>query len=237
MLSPFPIPRIPVPSFEKFHQNYVRANKPVVITGMLNDWPALELWDWEYFEKNFSEVGVGAIKLRDGVCDAFENKGAPFENTKLADALDSITKGKLDGLAVVSGVNSFPEAFHQAYRIPVYCKGKLFQITRLFLGPKGAKAALHQDYPENIYVIRFSRMPTYSNVDVENPDYEKYPEFKNAQPYVVDLKGGETLFMPSFWWHHVRNLEPSISMHFWWSRGWLLPVAGLAAIYNKWIKK
>ena len=139
---------------------------------------------------------------------------------------------------------------------PIYCRNGKFLLTRIFLWPKGAITPLHQDYPENIYVMikgvkrimlfppdssvyahRFSKMPTHSSVNPENPDYVKYPKLKYLQPYTVDLAAGETLYIPSLWWHHLRNIEPSISMHFWWSRRWMIPVATLALVYNKWIKK
>ncbi|KYQ89443.1 transcription factor jumonji [Tieghemostelium lacteum] len=52
-------------------------------------------------------------------------------------------------------------------------------------------------------------------VDVENPDYEKYPEFRKAVGIDVVLEQGEMLFIPKLWWHYVRTLEHSISLNFW----------------------
>eukprot|EP01132_Coremiostelium_polycephalum_P008281 gene8281-10175_t len=52
-------------------------------------------------------------------------------------------------------------------------------------------------------------------VDVENPDYEKFPEFRNAMALDVVLEQGEMLFIPKLWWHYVKTLEPSISLNFW----------------------
>jgi hypothetical protein len=54
-----------------------------------------------------------------------------------------------------------------------------------------------------------------SLIDVENPDFDKHPEFRNAVSIDIELSAGEMLFIPKLWWHHVRTLEPSISVNFW----------------------
>lgn len=56
----------------------------------------------------------------------------------------------------------------------------------------------------------------YSPVDVEAPDYERFPLFKRATPLEVLLAPGEILFIPVRWWHYARALEPTISLNFWW---------------------
>jgi hypothetical protein len=88
-----------------------------------------------------------------------------------------------------------------------------------------------------VYAPRFSTKPTHSPVDMENPDYKKYPRVNEVQPYMVDLEAGETLYIPSFWWHQLRGLEPSIAVSFLWSRNWKLPIAGLAWTYTRLFSK
>ena len=80
---------------------------------------------------------------------------------------------------------------------------------------------------------RLSKSPNYSQVDMENPDYMHFPKFHKAQPYVVDLTKGQTLYMPGMWWHHLRNHETSIAVSFWWAVGWKLWVVRAASIYKK----
>ena len=56
-----------------------------------------------------------------------------------------------------------------------------------------------------------------SAVDIENPDVEKFPNFKAAPiPYQCILGPGDVLYIPSKWWHHVRSLEFSVSANAWW---------------------
>lgn len=49
----------------------------------------------------------------------------------------------------------------------------------------------------------------YSQVELENPDLRSFPKLKEAlqHKYEVILERGETLFIPSGWWHEVTTLE------------------------------
>lgn len=58
-----------------------------------------------------------------------------------------------------------------------------------------------------------------SMVDFKNPDFEKFPGFKDAlsTAQVVDLEPGDALFIPTMWWHHVESLAPyNILVNYWW---------------------
>ncbi|CAM6004744.1 unnamed protein product [Sphagnum balticum] len=254
MLSPIAIDRISPPSFEDFQHNYLKANRPIVITGLVNQWPALKNWDFEYFSKNFGDVKAGAFSLIGGECDLNTERGSKLESVSVAESISSITEGRLDnGWAIATPVSIFPTKFQKDYYPPPYCADGKFLRSMTFLGPKGTITSLHHDLPENLYVMvkgkkrimlfapsspvypnsPFSKLPNHSKIDAEAPDYERFPRVKNAQPYYVDLVAGETLFIPSLWWHHLRNLEPSIAVNFWWAQGWKLPIAWAAATYKR----
>jgi len=51
-------------------------------------------------------------------------------------------------------------------------------------------------------------------MDHENPDYEKYPLYKNATPIKFTMGPGETLYIPVGIWHTAKSLEPTISIAF-----------------------
>ena len=51
-----------------------------------------------------------------------------------------------------------------------------------------------------------------SYVDVERPDFQQYPGLKVAQGYKVELEPGETLYIPSGYWHHFVYDEPGYSV-------------------------
>jgi hypothetical protein len=53
---------------------------------------------------------------------------------------------------------------------------------------------------KNLYKHPFN---TRSYVDVDNPDFSKFPRLKYVTGYQETLCPGETLFMPSGYWHHM----------------------------------
>jgi ribosomal protein L16 Arg81 hydroxylase len=55
-----------------------------------------------------------------------------------------------------------------------------------------------------------------SPVDAEDADLRRFPRYAKAQPIEFVIEPGEILFIPAGWWHHVRALDPSISMNFFW---------------------
>ena len=59
-----------------------------------------------------------------------------------------------------------------------------------------------------------------SLVDLNNPDFERYPLFKLAldQAYSVELGPGDAIFIPMLWWHNVESLEKvNALMNYWWN--------------------
>jgi hypothetical protein len=58
-----------------------------------------------------------------------------------------------------------------------------------------------------------------SLVDFLNPDYEKYPRFKDAlaAAQIAEMEPGDAIYIPSMWFHHVESLSPvSVLVNFWW---------------------
>ena len=56
----------------------------------------------------------------------------------------------------------------------------------------------------------------FFQVEIENPDLEKFPFFSNAPYSECILEEGELLFIPKKWWHYVKSLSLSFSVSFWW---------------------
>ena len=59
-----------------------------------------------------------------------------------------------------------------------------------------------------------------SLVDLNEPDFERYPNFKTAlaNAYSVELGPGDAIFIPMLWWHHVESLEKvNALMNYWWN--------------------
>jgi len=54
-----------------------------------------------------------------------------------------------------------------------------------------------------------------SPVNVDNPDFEKYPNFEKTKFSETIIGPGEMLFIPKGYWHFVTSLTVSFSISFW----------------------
>ena len=63
------------------------------------------------------------------------------------------------------------------------------------------------------------RPPPLSIVDLEAPDFARFPLFERAlaTAQTAELGPGDALLMPRHWWHHVTSCDPYNAMvNYWW---------------------
>lgn len=111
------------------------------------------------------------------------------------------------------------------------------RLTTVWLGPSGATTQAHYDVHDNFYAQvvgrkRFLLFPPnqyrqmyingfmsqaaqQSQVDLENPDFERFPLFASATALDVVLEPGDVLYVPALWFHHVIAVEMSFSVSIW----------------------
>ncbi|KAM4541253.1 bifunctional peptidase and (3S)-lysyl hydroxylase JMJD7 [Fundulus diaphanus] len=53
-------------------------------------------------------------------------------------------------------------------------------------------------------------------LDPLNPDLERFPQYRLAQPLCCTVKAGEMLYLPSLWFHHVQQSHGCIAVNFWY---------------------
>ncbi|HKH63263.1 MAG TPA: cupin-like domain-containing protein [Flavitalea sp.] len=56
--------------------------------------------------------------------------------------------------------------------------------------------------------------PWHSDVNIFNPDYAKFPKYKDATPMEFTVGAGETLFISFGTWHTAHSLTATISVAF-----------------------
>ena len=60
--------------------------------------------------------------------------------------------------------------------------------------------------------------PNYSPVNFHNPDRVRHPKFFDSDPINVRLKAGDALYLPAYWWHHIRPASSgrNLAVNFWY---------------------
>jgi hypothetical protein len=113
-----------------------------------------------------------------------------------------------------------------------------FELPNMWIGGPGAITPLHKDGSDNFAVhlfgtkrwklfpvrdipflhmhrILFNSDFAVSAIDMRYPDTERFPELNETQCLEVDVKGGETLYLPEGWGHYVENLETTLMINYW----------------------
>ncbi|XP_026181951.1 lysine-specific demethylase 8 [Mastacembelus armatus] len=237
------IPRIKCPSLESFNTNYLLTLKPVILEGIIDHWPALNdhPWSIEYLR---CVAGFRTVPVEVGSRYTDEEWSQTLLTVNEFIDRYILKKDAVEGLGYLAQHQLFDQIpeLKEDIRLPDYCclgEGDEDDITvNAWFGPGSTVSPLHQDPQQNFlaqvvgrkYIRLYSPEDTdklyphqsqllhnTSQVDVENPDTEKFPEFAKAPYLECVLQPGDVLFIPVQHWHYVRSLELSFSVSFWWS--------------------
>ncbi len=226
-------------SDQQFYADYVLNNRPVVLTDALADWPALGKWSPEFFAERYPdkefEIDGQPWKLGDFVRAVLASdpaNPAPYLRNKvlrdtfpeLWDDIRPQTKYfQPNWMTRPFGNAVYRDLFHRGSAIEFYLGGNGRGFPVLHWDGYHTHAFLMQFYgrkeffvygPEQTkYLYPRTDCPNLSLcADINHVDLEKYPLFAKAKPAVFVLEPGETLFIPSGWWHTTQMLSPSISL-------------------------
>lgn len=224
-------------SREAFLNNYYTTNRPVIIQGALDDWKALSKWNPTWLKQRFGErlVEIQTNRNSDPLYEI--NMKQHQQQILFGDYMDMIMNNDStnDFYMTANNTSKNMEALHELWddvgMLPEYLDSQNKQKSFLWLGPAGTITPLHHDLTNNLMAQIYGRkliklipahhMPhiynhlhCYSEVDMDNIDYERYPLFKNANIIELILEPGEILFLPVGCWHYVRGLDISITMSF-----------------------
>ena len=81
-------------SAEDFRRKYYDIKKPLVITGLAGQWPALEKWNWDYFINAVGDTTVGVYNNIKS--DAYTPINTADDYMKFGDYLQMVREGPLE---------------------------------------------------------------------------------------------------------------------------------------------
>jgi hypothetical protein len=217
-------------SRERFEQEFLKPNKPVIIQGLLKDSTAFQKWSLDFFRKEMGDLEVGLLDKIPGKED--RSFKSPDLYMKFGEYLDLIEREPTNKRIFLFNIFKERPELKQDVKFPDIVKrwNKKFRFT--FFGGKDSVVRIHQDMDmANVFLTQFQgekrvilfppeysdllyRYPfsVHSSVDVEHPDYEQYPALKYVRGQQAVIGNGDTLFIPSGYWHHIVYLEGGFAM-------------------------
>ncbi|MQL96224.1 hypothetical protein Taro_028899 [Colocasia esculenta] len=218
-------------SQEEFISSFEEPNKPVLLEGCLEGWPAMRKWDRDSLVRmcKGARFAVGPVEMK--LEDYFQYS-------------DTVSEERPLYLFDPKFAEKVPE-MHLDYEVPVYFREDLFSVLGeerpdyrwIIIGPAGSGSSFHVD-PNSTSawnaVIRGSKKWVMFPPEVVPPGVHPSPDgaevacpvsiiewFMNfydeckkwkKRPVECVCKAGEIVFVPNGWWHLVINLEDSIAI-------------------------
>ncbi|MEO8346895.1 MAG: cupin-like domain-containing protein [Betaproteobacteria bacterium] len=231
--------RTPPLGADEFFEKYVRPCEPVVIEGLVKVSGAGAPWSVDYLRRRVGQrkIPVEVPRARNIFGDP-AGKGVQHEWTSVEKFLDRVMtqpKGAQRYLAQLDLARTFPELLSDLPR-PVCLDRVYCEKTALWIGPGDQVTPLHYDVYDNLVYMMEGRKTwtlvsprdsvgvyprslsayNYSQVDIEQPDLDRFPAFADVNPIVEELSRGDALFVPGGWWHHVRGHGLNIAVNTMW---------------------
>ena len=219
---------------------------PVVLERAVSHWEATRKWSRkEYLRKTLGDrtvpIELGGSYMDDKWSQQLMTVGE-FMDTYFDEDADDADKAETRRDAV--GYLAQHELFEQCPELkrdveePMYCAlgtGTPCAVNAWF-GPVNTVSPAHTDPHHNLLcqvvgvkrVRLFSpdqtprmyphegKMSNTSQVDVINPDRDKFPLFTDVEFIEATLSPGDALYIPPGWWHHVVAKTTSFSVSYWW---------------------
>lgn len=219
-------------SVKEFKKNYLHSETPVVLRGLWKNYPAYSKWNINYFMEELGEVEVGVF---DG---SLQKEDRSFKHAhrkmKFGEYLQAISSHEDTDLRLfLFNIFKHKPTLRNDFDFPPLTKLYLKRLPFMFFGGKNSKVRLHQDMDwSNVFLTqlegskevvlfhpRYSRMlyrypfGVHSSVDIENPDFDRYPALQFVHGMRCILEPGDTLFIPSGYWHYIKYLEGGFAIN------------------------
>ncbi|MCG3174492.1 MAG: hypothetical protein GMKNLPBB_02731 [Myxococcota bacterium] len=234
------IASLPASAARRWERSIRHGFRPLVIRGLARDWPALILWSPAYLAEHSGETPIPVGDTEGGRVIIDEHKGVQIRQSTLREyaalAQDPAGRGYMS-----VDINLLNPVVRKDFPPPEPCASAPYRWSKLWMGRAGTVTPMHWDLPRNIVVQitgrkRFwlaapwqapnvyplplkSPFPNFARVRVEEPDFQAWPRMRRLSVWRAELEPGDAIFIPSGWWHEVRNVEPSITLNFFWAEG------------------
>ncbi len=236
-------------SKEDFFEKYLKPRKPVVIKNMARKWPAYQKWTMEYMKEIVGDVEVPLYDS--SKADPAAPINASAAKMKFGDYIDLIQKEPTDlRIFLFDPIKYAPKLLDDYLSPKELMGGFLDKYPNMFFGGKGSVTFLHFDidmahifhthfngrkhillfdykWKDRLYQIPYA---TYAleDYDIENPDFKNFPALDGVEGIECFLEHGDTLFMPTGWWHWMKYLDGSFSISLRaWDKSWAVKAHSL----------
>lgn len=219
-----PIPRYESLDRATFIEAFLKPGKPVIMQNYGAHWPAMQKWTYAYLKAGCGEVDVPLYE------EAFAGSDSDYMEAALKlpfkEYLEKIEAGPTKLRMFLFDVFKHMPQLLNDFDYPDMGVSYLKRYPFFFFGGQSAYVDVHYDLDHShVFLTQFAGQrriilfgPEYSrhlyqhpftvscNIDFRNPDFARYPKLCEAVGYESILEHGDTVFIPSKWWHYIEYL-------------------------------
>lgn len=222
------------PSHDRFHETIVGHHYPVVFRH--SESPASKEALIEILESESRQIQV---RVGDYAKPGSTVLTREYRTLSVSQYVKELLFSLSDGPPPYAGRIEFSsDLFGPSVQAPAFYPSTEFEPPFIWLGPSGCITQLHKDSAKNfaihlfgkkrwilfpprdvpyLYLTRVLEASDFASsaIDLMDVDRVRFPLFENAVAVSVDVKAGQTLFLPEGWAHYVENLEPTLMVNYW----------------------
>ncbi|MDG4654865.1 cupin-like domain-containing protein [Chryseobacterium arthrosphaerae] len=219
-----PVQKIHTIHSENFIRSYIKPRLPVILEDFVSpESPAFKKWNYDYFKEI---AGDEIVNVYGNELDSLDKVASdPVTRTKFSEYLDLIkTTPTEHRLFLFNLLKIRPELKNDLVYNDV-TGGKILKwLPFMFFGGEGSVTRNHIDIDmSHVFITQFQgikriwlfpweqsdlmyKLPYnfHSLAQIKDPDYRKYPALLYLNGYEAFLHPGETLYIPSGWWHYIQ---------------------------------
>jgi histone arginine demethylase JMJD6 len=223
---------------EDFETTYVNRGMPVIITGLMDEWPAFRSgnrkWTFDFFKKEYGKTicSIDTTGAKEEIplgeyLDRFEL----YEKLPIGSPVPYLRTWYFSD-DIPDLVNDFdpPQHFHRSDAFKKLPEDLQPPFQWLFFGPRGTESKLHVDVWEtDAWLGMLQGVKTFTLyhpahrkfiergenewADLLHPvDNMKFPNQHSSFAAQADLCEGEVIYIPRRWPHHAVAQAASISL-------------------------
>jgi ribosomal protein L16 Arg81 hydroxylase len=211
-------------SSEDFLNTYLKPAKPVILKDFVDpESPAFKKWSYDYFKEIAGEHKVNIYGSEIESLDRVASK--PIGQSTFSKYLDLIISSPTEHRLFLFNLLSIKPELKNDIHYNDVTKGKIIKwLPFMFFGGEGSITRNHVDIDmSHVFITQFQgikriwlfpweqsdlmyKLPYnfHSITNIKEPDYEEFPGLKYLNGYEAVIKSGETLYIPSGWWHYIQ---------------------------------